>query len=93
MNNEGIITPYHHRSWYLYGTPPKPARWNPETVIAILRNRTYLGETVQGIYDGVRFGGTPTKRKPKEEWYITPGTHEPLIDLETMYCSLKPSLN
>lgn len=55
------------KGWLLHGIEPKPARWNAETVIFILRNRTYLGDTVQGIYDVARFHRTPTKRHPKEE--------------------------
>jgi len=83
LNADGIPTPVNHRKWVLHGTPPKPTRWTAETIIAILRNRIYLGDMVQGIYDCPRFRRTPPKRKPKSEWIITPGTHEPLVDKET----------
>ena len=83
FNNEGVPTPINHRKWILNGIEPNSARWNAESVNAILRNRTYLGETVQGIYDCARFKRTPSKRKPQDEWIITPNTHEPLVDVET----------
>jgi len=83
LTADGIPTPLHHRRWLLHGTPPKPARWNENAVIGILRNRMYLGDMVQGAYDCARFRRVPPKRKPKEEWIITPGTHEPLVDRET----------
>lgn len=53
------------------------------SVLYILKNRIYLGETVQGRYEYTRSGSIPVRRKPQEEWYITPGTHEPLVDVET----------
>ena len=82
LNDEGVLTPANHRKQLLYEAEPKPAIWRAETVIAILRNRVYLGDTVQGIYDCARFKRTPSKRKPQEEWIITPGTHEPLVSVE-----------
>jgi len=82
LNDEGIPTPINHRKWVLKGIEPKFARWNSETVNAILRNRTYLGDTVQGVYDVARFHKTPSKRKKQNEWIITSGTHEPLVSLE-----------
>jgi len=83
LNDECVPTPANHRRWLVHGIEPKPALWHAETVIAILRNRTYLGETVQGIYDCARFKRTPTKRKPQDEWIITPETHESLVNQET----------
>ena len=84
LSNEGVPTPLHHRRWLIHGIlPPKPIRWHGETIVYILRNRVYAGDTVQGIYNCVPFRRTPPKRKPKGEWIITEGTHEPLVDRET----------
>jgi len=82
LNGEGILTPANHRR-LLNGMLPKPARWSTETVISILRNRMYVGDMIQGIYECSQFRRTPPKRKPESEWFITPGTHEPLVDRET----------
>jgi len=83
LNGEDVPTPRNHRKIFL-GQEPKPTKgWLPEVVISILRNRTYLGDTVQGTMEYARFSRTPPKRKPKEEWIITPNVHEPLVDVET----------
>jgi hypothetical protein len=37
---------------------------------------------VQGIYDCARFKRIPSKRKPAEEWIITPNMHEQIINDE-----------
>ena len=83
LNEKGVITPFNQIRWIRRGIPPKPAKWHPESVIAILRNRVYLGETIQGKWECVRFKGRTNKRKPQEEWIVTPNTHEPLIDVDT----------
>ena len=37
---------------------------------------------VQGVYECSKFKRTPHKRKAKEDWIITPNTHEPIITQE-----------
>jgi DNA invertase Pin-like site-specific DNA recombinase len=81
FNAEGILSPRDHRN-RLLGKTIEGIRWHPETVISILRNRIYLGDMVQGVYECSQFKRTPNKRKPPEEWIITPNTHEPIIDTE-----------
>ncbi len=83
LNAENIPTPRNHRRLLLHGSELKPAKWGTVTVAGILRNRTYVGDTVQGIYDCPRFKRAPNKLKPKDEWIIVPGTHEPLVSVET----------
>ncbi|MBR5525665.1 MAG: recombinase family protein, partial [Brochothrix sp.] len=58
--------------------PQKP--WDANSVLLILKNRTYVGDMVQGIYECSQFHRTPSKIKPKEEWIITPNSHEALVD-------------
>jgi DNA invertase Pin-like site-specific DNA recombinase len=83
LNDEGIPTPINHRKRLLYGIEPQPARWSTETVLAILKSRMYIGDMVQGVYECSKFNSGPHKRKPKDEWLIVTGTHEPLIDVDT----------
>jgi DNA invertase Pin-like site-specific DNA recombinase len=83
LNEEGIPTPLNHRKKLLYGIEPKPALWDSGTVNYILRNRIYTGDMVQGVYENSKFGAGMPIRRPKEEWIIVPGTHEPLVDVET----------
>ncbi|MDR0491215.1 MAG: recombinase family protein [Oscillospiraceae bacterium] len=51
----------------------------------MLRSRIYKGDMVQGTHECARFKRTPTKRKPSDEWYITPNTHDPIINDELWY--------
>ena len=86
LNNEGILSPRNHHEVICpnyYKTPQRKYEWTPETIHGILRSRIYRGDMVQGIYECSRFKRTPNKRKPKNEWIITPNTHEPIIDSET----------
>ena len=85
LNQDGVISPRSHHEKLCpgyYKTPQRKYVWNPETVHNILRSRIYKGDMVQGIYECVRFKRTPSKRKPAEDWIITPNTHEPIINDE-----------
>ena len=79
LNTEGIPSPLTHRGKLLGRDPGRGCSWHCETVNNILRSRIYLGDMVQGIYDCARFKRNPTKRKPEEDWMITPNTHEPIV--------------
>ena len=83
LNEQGILSPRNHHEKICpgyYKTPQRKYGWNTESIHHILRSRIYKGDMVQGIYDCARFKRTPSKRKPTEEWYITPNTHEPIIE-------------
>ena len=86
LNSEGILSPRNHHEVICpgyYKTPQRKYEWTPETIHGILRSRIYKGDMVQGIYECAQFKRTPYKRKAKEDWIITPNTHEPIIDSET----------
>ena len=81
LNREGILSPRHHRAELNPSCKVKRQyEWPAETVHNILRNRIYKGDMVQGVYNCSKFKRTPSKRKPREEWFITPNTHEAIID-------------
>lgn len=83
LNEEGVLSPSNYRvKLQNCGTRQEGNHWHPETVINILRNRVYLGDMVQGIYECSRFKRIPHKHRPQEEWIITPNMHEPIVDLE-----------
>jgi DNA invertase Pin-like site-specific DNA recombinase len=83
LNREDILSPGNYRAQLCKsGHKPEKNVWHSETIIHILRSRIYIGDMVQGVYQCARFKRTPTKRKPQEEWWITPGTHEPVVDAE-----------
>jgi site-specific DNA recombinase len=82
LNKEGLLSPRNHHEKLCpayYKTPQLQYAWTPETIHQMLRSRIYKGDMVQGIYECARFKRTPSKRKPSEEWIITPSTHEPII--------------
>ena len=84
LTSDGVLSPSNHRAKLCKAAERQEQnRWNSETVNSILKSRIYLGDMVQGIYDCSRFKRVPSKRKSPEEWYITPNTHEPIVDLET----------
>jgi hypothetical protein len=62
--------------------PPKGVMWRPTTIKRILCNRVYTGVTVQGIYERVSYKNRKVRRMPEESWFITPSTHEMIIDME-----------
>jgi len=79
LNKEGVLSPLCHRDKLLGRDSKRDSLWSCETVNSILRSRIYIGDMVQGVYDCARFKRTPSKRKQKEDWIITPNTHEPII--------------
>jgi len=83
LTREGVLSPSNHRRC-LSGRDIDLSsnRWYTESVYNILKSRMYLGDMVQGIYECSRFKRTPTKRKPKDDWIITPNTHESIITKE-----------
>lgn len=79
LNEENQYTPLEYRNILLHKPFEEKKQWTATSVLSILKNRIYVGDMVQGTYECSCFKRTPSKRKPKEEWIITPNTHEPLI--------------
>ena len=88
LTNAGVITPLKYRAMYRDNfTDAGAARatdfWNYTTVKRIIKNEVYLGKTVLGK---TRKASLKSRKKiaiPKEDWIVTEGTHEPLIDQMT----------
>lgn len=57
--------------------------WNYTTVKRIIKNQVYLGNTVLGKTRKVSLKSKKKIPVPKEDWVITQGTHEPLVDQMT----------
>ena len=57
--------------------------WTPDTISAILRNETYIGNLVQGKRTSISYKNHKAKKVPKSEWCITENAHEPIIDNDT----------
>lgn len=56
--------------------------WKYYAIGKMLTDETYIGNMVQGKYGSVSFKTKKNKPRPKDQWYIVEGTHEPIIDRE-----------
>lgn len=57
-------------------------RWSDETVRRILRDETYIGNTVHYRQGTISFKDQKRIHKPKSEWAVVEHTHEPLVTKE-----------
>ena len=86
LNQRGIPNPTEYKR--LHGQHHKPAKskfstlWKYFAISDMLINEMYLGNMVQGKYGSISYKTKQNKPKPKNEWVIVKGTHEPIIDRE-----------
>jgi len=84
FNKEGVKTPIEFKiEKGETSRRPKGERflWNSSTICQILRNETYIGSIVQKKY-AKDFVGGRNHIKPREDWLVSCGHHEPIIDKE-----------
>lgn len=87
LNQRKIIPPLKYRVEYRddfgdQGAARASDDWNYVTVKRILRNEVYLGHTLLGRTKKVSLKSQKKVRLDKNEWIITPNTHEPLVSQE-----------
>lgn len=86
LNDRGIPNPTEYKRLHgLRYQQPKSRNstlWKYYAISAMLTNEMYIGNMVQGRYGSVSYKTKQIKPRPKEEWYIVEGTHEPIIDRE-----------
>ena len=86
LNDEGIPNPtqYKVKKGIAYRTPPNKlgTLWKYFSVDDVLHNEMYIGNMVQGKYESISYKSKKNKPKPKEDWVIIKGTHEPIIDID-----------
>ncbi len=56
--------------------------WGVQTIGRILKNEIYIGNMIQGTSGTVSYKIKKIVRKPREEWFYVPGTHEAIIEKE-----------
>ena len=84
LNDRGIPNPTEYKR--LCGLRYRGAKsrnstlWKYYSIGDILKNEIYIGNMVQGKYGSVSYKTKQSKPRPKREWYIVKGTHEPIID-------------
>lgn len=86
LNNEGVLTPAQYRCAchpeLKIENYSKRQEWVSATITKMLKNRTYLGCTVQGRSRKASFKSKVVLSIPKDEWIIHEGMHEPLVTQE-----------
>ncbi len=84
LNERGIPNPteYKRLKGLRYRQPKTKAAtlWKYFSIADMLTNEIYIGNMVQGKYGSVSYKSKKNKPRPKSEWYIVEGTHEPIID-------------
>ena len=84
LNDRGIPNPTEYKRLHgLRYQQPKMKNstlWKYFAISDMLINEIYIGNMVQGRYGSVSYKTKQNKPRPKSEWYIVEGTHEPIID-------------
>lgn len=87
LNALGIPNPSEYKRQkgfnYKHTNKNNDGLWCDSTVRRMLRNQMYIGNMVQGKNTNLSYKIKKCRAKPKEEWIIVEGTHEPIIDNET----------
>ena len=84
LNERGVPNPTEYKR--LHGLRYKQPHdknstlWKYSSIADMLINEIYIGNMVQGKYGSVSYKTKKNTPRPKEEWYIVEGTHEPIID-------------
>jgi len=86
LNDRGIPNPTEYKRLHgLRYQQPKMKNstlWKYYAIANMLRNEIYIGNMVQGKYGSISYKTKQNKPRPKSEWFVVQGTHEPIIDME-----------
>lgn len=86
LNDRGIPNPTEYKRLHgLRYQQPKMKHstlWKYFAISNMLVNEIYIGNMVQGKYGSISYKTKENKPRPKSEWYVVEGTHEPIIDRE-----------
>ncbi len=86
LNDRGIPNPTEYKRIHglRYQQPKRKnsTLWKYFAISDMLVNEIYIGNMVQGKYGSVSYKTKQNKPRPKNQWYIVEGTHEPIIDRE-----------
>ena len=86
LNDRGIPNPTEYKRLhglrYQQSKRKNSTLWKYFAISDMLINEIYIGNMVQGKYGSVSYKTKQNKPRPKSEWYVVEGTHEPIIDRE-----------
>lgn len=84
LNDRGIPNPteYKRQHGLRYKSPKQKnsTLWKYFAISDMLINEIYIGNMVQGKYGSVSYKSKKNRPRPRSEWYVVEGTHEPIID-------------
>jgi len=84
LNDRGVPNPTEYKRQHgLRYKQPKTKNstlWRYYAISDMLVNEIYIGNMVQGKYGSISYKTKENKPRPRSEWYIVKGTHEPIID-------------
>lgn len=84
LNDRGIPNPTEYKRLHglRYRQPQSKnsTLWKYFSISNMLSNEIYIGNMVQGKYGSISYKTKQCKPRPRSEWYIVEGTHEPIID-------------
>lgn len=96
LNNRGIPNPTQYKMEngiaYKVAKNKLGTLWKYSAIADMLSNEMYIGNMVQGKYGSVSYKSKKNKPKPKEQWVIVKGTHEPIIDID-LWNSVQSKIN
>ena len=82
-NQVGVIRDYLNSNNILTANKSrynKDTFWENKTVKNILKNKVYIGTTVQNKRSRISYKNRKIKTNPEEKWIEVENTHEPIID-------------
>ena len=86
LNDRGIPNPTEYKRLHglRYQQPKNKCStlWRYSAISSMLTNEIYIGNMVQGKYGSISYKTKQNRPRPKNEWYIVQGTHEPIIGRE-----------
>ena len=86
LNDRGIPNPTEYKRIHglRYQQPKRKncTLWKYLALSDMHNTEFYIGNMVQGKYGSVSYKTKQNKPRPKDQWYIVEGTHEPIIDRE-----------
>ncbi|MCL2858004.1 MAG: recombinase family protein [Oscillospiraceae bacterium] len=83
LNDRGIPNPteYKRLKGLRYRQPKSrnSTLWRYSAISDMLTNEIYIGNMVQGKYGSVSYKTKEVRPRPRGDWYIVEGTHEPIV--------------
>ena len=72
---------------HIYADAPEEKQydWSVGQVKGILKDETYIGNSVHNKQSNISYKNKKKIRKPEDEWFRVENTHEPIIDKEVFY--------